>query len=152
MKLQTNNAVAQLVMQAVEDDRKLDKLRDKVASITEREVWNEFNYRDGKLIGLLRTIGFEFKHRQELLKLTKIPQRLIDIFLDAYGHPAFIDKQELRLIKAKPMNIDIVKQCLEVAAEIIDCSVDLSDITVERVNNIYKYAHERAKETLEIMS
>lgn len=155
MKLKTNNDVMAELMANKKNRSKLDKIRSQVEGITKRSVWNDVVYKDGKLIGLLRTIGFEYKHRKELLNLFSDPdfmEDLVGMFLDAYGHPTFIDKNEMKAVPAKPMDIERVKMCLEVAGEVVGYKPYLEDITKERVANNYEYQADRVQATLDALS
>jgi len=147
MRLKTKNSVAERVKSAVKNEQKLDNIREQVEEITGRPVWNELSYKDGKLIGLLRTLGYEFSKRSQLLELTGIPEPLLDIFLEAYGHPCFPDKETGNLIEEKSMNIQEVKEALEVAGELLGYEPYLKDITQDKVNKVYAYFRQRAEDT-----
>jgi hypothetical protein len=146
--IKTKNKVADLVRKAIKADEKIDKLRSEISALTGRPCWTENGFRDGKLIGVLRTLGFEFKHRQDLLELTGLPEALLDIFLEAWGHPCFIDKKTMSIVEERPMDIEIVKECLEVAGEILGVKPHLVDITEDRVASRYEYFRERAEATI----
>ena len=148
-QIKTQNKVAELVKERMKNEAKLDKIRERVEEITGRSCWNELTFKDGKLIGLLRTIGYEFQHRNELMELTGIPEPLLDIFLESWGHPCFIDKEKFERIEEKRMDMNMVKECLEVAGEIVGYEPHLKDITETKVNNMYEYFRNRVEETLE---
>ena len=150
--IKTKNSVADLIRKSLKADEKIDQLRSEIASLTGRPCWTENGFRDGKLIGVLRTIGFEFKQRQDLLELSGLPEALLDIFLDAWGHPAFIDKKTASIVEAKPMNIETVKEALEVAGELLDIKPHLEDITEARVAERYRFFEERAKATIDALN
>jgi len=146
-RLKTNNSVAQRVKESLKNESRLDAVRDQVEEVTNRPVWNELSYKDGKLIGLLRTLGYEFSNRSKLLEITGIPEPLLEIFLEAYGHPTFPDKETGELIPEKPMQIQEVKEALEVAGEILGYQPYLKDITPEKVEKVYAYFRQRAEDT-----
>jgi hypothetical protein len=150
--IKTKNSVANLVHRTLKADEKIDKLRKEISALTGRPCWTENGFRDGKIIGVLRTIGFEFKHRSDLLELSGIPEVLLDIFLEAWGHPCFIDKKSASLVEAKPMSIETVKECLEVAGELLGVKPHLVDITEARVAERYRFFEERAKATLDALN
>ena len=149
--IKTKNSVAGLVRKAMKADAKIDQLRSEITVLTGRPCWTENGFRDGKLIGVLRTIGFEFKHRQDLLELSGLPEVLLDIFLEAWGHPCFIDKKTASLVEAKPMAIETVKECLEVAGELLGVKPHLEDIAEERVSERYRFFEERARATIDAL-
>lgn len=152
ISIKTKNSVANLVRQTLKADEKIDQLRSEISVLTGRPCWTENGFRDGKLIGVLRTLGFEFKQRQDLLELTSIPEVLLDIFLEAWGHPCFIDKKTTSIVEAKPMSIETVKECLEVAGELLSVKPHLVDITEARVAERYRFFEERAKATLDALN
>lgn len=149
--IKTKNSVADLIRKSIKADEKIDKLRSEISVLTGRPCWTEVGFRDGKLIGVLRTIGFEFKHRQDLLELTGLPEALLDIFLEAWGHPCFIDKKTASIVESKPMSIGTVKECLEVAGELLGVKPHLEDITEERVAERYRFFKERALATIDAL-
>jgi hypothetical protein len=149
--IKTKNSVANLVRQTLKADEKIDQLRKEISALTGRPCWTENGFRDGKIIGVLRTLGFEFKHRQDLLELTGLPEVLMDIFLEAWGHPCFIDKKTMSIVEEKPMDIEVVKECLEVAGELLGVKPHLEDITEARVAERYRFFKERALATIDAL-
>lgn len=133
-------------------NQKLDSIITNMSKVTGKEVWEDFSWRTGKILGIFRFIMQNPKHRQELLNITGITKDYIDVYFDVCGNLPYINTTNNTVNLGKPMNVQATKEFIQIVAAqwgvVIEDS-DISDITQERWDRLYQAALEKAKETVE---
>lgn len=121
----------------------LNKIAENMKVILGREVWNDFNFKSGKVMGLLRTIGMNRNIDFSFI----VPVEYVDLFFEYGGNLPYIDKTTGQLNEGRPMNPEMLIELLKfvythLGMEYLDSEFD--DITQERWDKLYKAAMERA--------
>lgn len=126
----------------------INKITENMKVILGREVWNDFNFKSGKVMGIMRTIGMnrniDFSHI--------IPTEYIDLFFEYGGNLPYIDKTTGQINEGRPMNPKMLIELLKfvythLGMEYTD--TEFNDITQERWDKLYQAALERAKKNEE---
>ena len=125
----------------------LNKINENMRVILGREVWNDFNFKSGKVMGLLRTIGMNRNVDFSYI----IPTEYIDLFFEYGGNLPYIDKTTGQLNEGRPMNPEMLIELMKfvythLGMEYLDSEFD--DITQERWDKLYQAAMERAEKNM----
>lgn len=125
----------------------LNKITEDMKVILGREVWNDFNFKSGKVMGLLRTIGMNRNIDFSYI----IPTEYVDLFFEYGGNLPYIDKTTGQLNEGRPMNPEMLVELLKFVythlnMEYMDSEFD--DITQERWDKLYQAAMERAEKNM----
>ena len=125
----------------------LNKIVENMKVILGREVWNDFNFKSGKVMGLLRTIGMN----RNIDFSYVIPTEYVDLFFEYGGNLPYIDKTTGQLNEGRPMNPEMLVELLKfvythLGMEYLDSEFD--DITQERWDKLYQAAMERAEKNM----
>lgn len=125
----------------------LNKINENIKVILGREVWNDFNFKSGKVMGLLRTIGMNRNIDFSYI----IPTEYVDLFFEYGGNLPYIDKTTGQLNEGRPMNPELLVELLKfvythLSMEYLDSEFD--DITQERWDKLHQAAMERAEKNM----
>ena len=125
----------------------LNKITEDMKVILGREVWNDFNFKSGKVMGLLRTIGMNRNIDFSYI----IPTEYVDLFFEYGGNLPYIDKTTGQLNEGRPMKPEMLVELLKFVythlnMEYMDSEFD--DITQERWDKLYQAAMERAEKNM----
>lgn len=125
----------------------INKITEDMKVILGREVWNDFNFKCGKVMGLLRTIGMNRNVDFSYI----IPTEYVDLFFEYGGNLPYIDKTTGQLNEGRPMNPEMLIELMKfvythLGMEYLDSEFD--DITQERWDKLYKAAMERAEKNM----
>ena len=132
------------------DNRKLDQICEAMTKITGVPVWKDFNFRTGKIFGILRSIFQNPKQRQQLLEATGLTDDYIDIYYNITGNLPYVTKDGI-LNEGRPMDVEATKEFITIVAAqfgVVVEEADLADITQERWDRLYNTAMEKAIETV----
>ena len=149
-KVESSAISTQLEMKRI-GNQKLDAIIQDMAEITGKPVWREFNWRVGKILGIMRFIVQNPVQRDKLLEATGLTQDFIDVYFDVCGNLPYVNTTNNTVNVGKPMNVEATKEFIQVVAAQWDIVIeedDISDITQERWDRLYKAALERAVETV----
>ena len=142
----------QLEMKAI-SNRKIEKITDAMSKVVGKKVWEDFNFRTGKIFGILRFIAQNPIHRQELLEVTGLTQDYVDIYYKVCGNVPYLNTTDNTLNPGRPMDVEATKEFIKIVAAKFDLLVeddDLLDITEERWQRICNSALERITKTIEL--
>lgn len=148
-KVESSSINTQLEMKRI-GNAKLDTIIRNMAEVTNKEVWREFNWRTGKILGILRFIVQNPLHRNELLTITGLTQDFIDVYMDVCGNLPYINTTNKTINYGKQMNVEATKEFIQVVAAkwgLVIEDDDLSDITEERWNRLYQAALEKCQKS-----
>lgn len=125
----------------------LNKIAENMKVILGREVWNDFNFKSGRVMGLMRTIGMNRNIDFSYI----IPTEYVDLFFEYGGNLPYIDKTTGQLNEGRPMNPEMLVELLKFVythlnMEYMDSEFD--DITQERWDKLYQAAMERAEKNM----
>ena len=125
----------------------LNKINENMRVILGREVWNDFNFKSGKVMGLLRTIGMNRNIDFSYI----IPTEYVDLFFEYGGNLPYIDKTTGQLNEGRPMNPNMLIELMKfvythLGMEYLDSEFD--DITQERWDKLRQAAMERAEKNM----
>ena len=121
----------------------LNKITEDMKVILGREVWNDFNFKSGRVMGLLRTIGMNRNIDFSFI----VPTEYVDLFFEYGGNLPYIDKTTGQLNEGRQMNPTMLVELMKfvythLGMEYLESEFD--DITQERWDKLYKAAMERA--------
>ena len=125
----------------------LNKITEDMKVILGREVWNDFNFKSGRVMGLLRTIGMNRNIDFSYI----IPIEYVDLFFEYGGNLPYIDKTTGQLNEGRPMNPSMLIELMKfvythLGMEFTD--TEFNDITQERWDKLYRAAMERAEKNM----
>ena len=141
----------QLEMKAI-SNRKIEKITDAMSKVVGKKVWEDFNFRTGKILGILRFIAQNPQHRQQLLEVTGLTQDYVDIYFKVCGNLPYLNTTDNTLNTGRPMDVKATKDFVKIVAAKFDLLVeddDVSDITEERWQRLYNNTLERITKTIE---
>lgn len=130
-------------------NQRLTEIFSACEEIVKKPVWEDFNFRTGRILGLLRFIAQNPKQRDQLLMTTGLRQEHVDIYYRVAGNLPFCDNSNL-IYHGRPMNVQGTKDLVKIVAIQLGVYIDdqdLFDITEERWEKLHKNALERAIET-----
>ena len=121
----------------------INKITEDMKVILGREVWNDFNFKSGRVMGLLRTIGMNRNIDFSFI----VPTEYVDLFFEYGGNLPYIDKTTGQLNEGRQMNPTMLVELMKfvythLGMEYLESEFD--DITQERWDKLYKAAMERA--------
>jgi len=97
-----------------------------------------------KILAICKSIQFsKHEEKQELLMLTGLDEQILEDVLDAFGNTAYFSKAAVEIVPAQPMDIQRVKDLLELVA--IDMKL-VSKLDLSKFNTAnVKYQYDRAE-------
>lgn len=118
------------------NEKRFDEIINSIKSITGKEVWNEYSFGNisGKILGILRTLNFEFKHRETLCRELGISPLLIDMYYQYGGNAPFINKIG-EVVPARPMNVTVTKELVKRVGTELNIIVTESDLNLINSDN-----------------
>lgn len=141
----------QLELKAI-SNRKIEQITDAMKEVVGKKVWEDFNFRTGKILGILRFIAQNPIHRQQLLEVTGLTQDYVDIYFKVCGNLPYLNTTDNTLNPGRHMDVEATKEFIKIVAAKFDLLVeddDVSDITEERWQRLYNNALERITKTIE---
>lgn len=133
--------------------RKSDLIMSEMSKITGRQVFSDYNFRTGNVIGILRHIMQNRKYQTELLTITGLSSAHIDFYFKHGGNLPYCDTKSNEVVMGRPMNCDKMRQFIPIVASIMGILVndeDLDDINQERWDALTRRAMENAVATAEL--
>lgn len=133
--------------------KKSDLIMTEMSKVTGRQVFSDYNFRTGNVIGILRHIMQNRKYQNELLAVTGLSPAHIDFYFKHGGNLPYCDTKSNEVVMGRPMNCDKMKQFIPVVASILGILVndeDLEDINQERWDALTRRAMENAIATSEL--
>lgn len=135
------------------NESRFTEITDKIKSVINKEVWNEFSFGSvsGRILGILRTLNFEYKNRDSLCTEIGLSNVLVDMYYQYAGNAPYYSKTG-EIISAKPMDIEVTRQLVKrVGAElnILVQDSDLSMISAENEKSRNESALQKATDSKE---
>lgn len=140
----------ELEMKSISNN-KLKAIMTDLEAIIGKPVYEDYNFRSGKIIGILRSIAQAPKVRQECLTATGLTQSHIDLYYEVIGNLPY--ESEGIVYLGRPMICDKAKELIMHTAMILNVLIedsDLMDINEERWNAMVKRAMETASEAAKL--
>ncbi len=146
-----NSKVAQMLEIKAISSAKIETLQLEIEAIIHpHRVMNDFNYRTGNIMGIIRTISLNSKHRKELLEVTGLNNSQVSLYYPIIGNTPFVNNQN-QLVRGQVMKADEAREYITMCAlsmGIVVDESDLYDITQERCQMIYDTKLQEAFETI----
>lgn len=131
---------------------KLDSLYKEMSSVTGKPVYEDFNFRSGKILGVLRHIFQNPKQRKELCEVTGLNTAVIDMYYQVCGNLPYLNTKTNTINAGRPMDCEATRDLIKYVASELNILIDdndLLDINEERWERLSKNALEDAKATME---
>lgn len=136
------------------NNAKLDKLYSDMEDIVGKPVYGDFSYRTGRIIGILRYMFQNPKHRKQLCELTGLSSAHIDLYYSVGGNLPYVDSNGILQVGRKQIPEDF-RELIQATAATLGILVeedDVADITEERWKIMYDKALETSKQDLLLKS
>ena len=124
------------------NESRFTEITEVIKSVINKEVWNEFSFGSvsGKILGILRTLNFEFKHRENLCKELGISALLVDMYYQHAGNAPYYSKMG-EVVPARPMNVVVTRELVKRTATELNIIITDSDLVMineenENVRNV----------------
>lgn len=133
-------------------NKKLDEIRAKMATIVpgKTQIWDDFNFRTGRIFGILRFIAQNAKYRKQLLEATGLNENHMDIYFNVCGNLPYLNTTDNTVNEGRPMDVKATKEFIAAVAlelGVVVEEADLDDITQERWDRLTQAAREKIMET-----
>jgi hypothetical protein len=131
----------------------INSISSNLQGVVGKPTWVEFNWKAGKVMGILRTMALN-RNNTSVFVATGIEPEIIDMYFDVAGNLPYIDKNGL-LNLGRPQMCSEYIELLKYVYDKLNLTYDdteFDDITEERWNALYVSNMERIKKTLEITS
>jgi hypothetical protein len=131
----------------------INNISSNLQAVTGKACWVEFNWKSGKVMGILRTMALN-RNNSNVFVAAPIEPEIIDMYFDVAGNLPYIDKNGL-LNLGRPQICSEYVELLRYVYDKLNLVYDddeFNDITEERWNVLYASNMERIKKTLEITS
>ena len=130
---------------------KLDAIMVELEKINGRPTYEDYNFRAGKVMGILRAVAQNPKNRKECLAITNLTNAHIDLTYQVMGNLPY--EKDGIVYPGRQMDIDKTKELLMHSAMCMGVLLeeeDLIDINQERWNAMYQRSLESAAKTAEL--
>lgn len=121
--------------------------------ITNRDVFSDFNFKTGAVIGILRHIAQNKKYQDELLSITGLSVGHIEFYRKYAGNLPYCDPKTNVIVEGRKMNCEKMQQFIPIVASVLGILInedDISDINDARWEALTKRAMENALETAKL--
>lgn len=128
----------------------IEEITTAMTKIVGKPVWVDFNFRCGKILGILRFIAQNPQYRQELLEVTGLTQDYIDIYFKVCGNLPYLTNDNV-LNPGRPMDVEKTKEFMKIVGAKLNFIIedsDVSDITQERWDTMYQNAIAKLSKTI----
>lgn len=146
-----NDSFSEMIEISEYNESRFTTITETIKSVINKEVWNEFSFGSvsGRILGILRTLNFEFKHRENLCKELGISALLVDMYYQHAGNAPYYSKQG-EVVLARPMNVAVTRELVkrtatELGIIITDADLNMINETNEKVRN--ESALQKAEDT-----
>ena len=146
-----NKIVEKLELKAL-SNKKLEEIYANMESICHKPVYEDFNFRTGKILGVLRYIFQNPKQRKELLEATGLSQAHVDLYYEVCGNLPYVSTKTNTLDVGRPMDCQSTRELIQATGLTLGVLVedsDLLDINEDRWNRLYENAMADARKTIE---
>lgn len=141
----------QLELKALSNQR-LEELYRDMSNITKKPVYEDFNFRTGKIMGILRHIFQNPKQRKELLELTGLSQAHIDLYYQVCGNLPYVNTNTNTVNIGRQMDVESTRELMQATGATLGVLVeegDLIDLTEDNWKRMYAKALDDAAKTVE---
>lgn len=129
----------------------INKITADVSGIIGKSCWNEFNWRCGKVLGLLRTLSLN-RNIPAVFEASGIEEEVIDLYYEVAGNLPFIDKNGQFNAGRPQFCEELIELMQYVYAKLGITAADneFDDINQKHWDDLYNAAMERIRKTLEV--
>lgn len=146
-----NSSITEMLEMKSISNKKLQEIMDKMSKITGKPVYEDFSYRSGKILGILRHMLQNPKQRQELCEVTGLNSAYVDLYYQVVGNLPYVSTKNGQLVLGREQDCEATKELVRAAGSTMGVLVedsDLQDINPERWQRLYEAALEDAKNTI----
>ena len=131
-----NDIFSEMVEISKYNEKRFNEVTEVIKSVISKEPWYEYSFGNvsGKILGILRTLNFEYKHRENLCKELNISPLLIDMYYQYAGNAPFINKIG-EVVPARPMDIPVTKELVKRVGTELNIIVSESDLNLINSDN-----------------
>ena len=129
----------------------INEISTKLAAITGKQVWVEYNWKSGKMMGILRTLSLN-RNIPGIFDMVDIEEEVIDMYYETAGNLPYIDKNGMINV-GRPQHCNEYVELLKYIYDELGMTYDdneFTDINQERWDSLYYSNMERIKKTLEV--
>lgn len=147
-----SSPILEQLEQKAEGNKRLEKVMNEMSEITGKPVYEDFNFRTGKLFGIMRHLLQNPKQRQQLLEVTGLSSAHVDLYYQVCGNLPYVSTTNNQLVLGREMDCDMTKELLKVVATTLGVVIDdgdIADINQERWQKMYAKALADAEATVE---
>lgn len=148
-----NDAFENTIAISKYNSEKMLEITNTVEAVIGKNMWNEFSFGhvSGFVLGLLRTLNFEYKSRNELCSKLGINPVYVDLYYQHSGNAPYYSKSG-EIVPERRMDINLTRQLVKRVAselEIIVSSDDIKMINEENEKSRNESALQKARDTKE---
>ena len=144
-----NSQVNEQLSITEQNNQKLESIMEQMHLITKKAVYEDYNWKAGKVIGILRHIRQNPKQRKELLSLTGLNESILDLYNSSCGQLPYVNKDG-NYVEGYAPDIETFRNVILIAATRLGVLVfddQLNDINMSKWNRLYARAEETAEKT-----
>lgn len=131
----------------------LNDISSNLQAVIGKPTWVEFNWKSGKVMGILRTMALN-RNNTNVFAACSIEPEVVDMYYELAGNLPYIDKNGMLNLGRPQMcseYVELLKYVYDKLGLTYDDS-EFDDVTEERWAALYNANMERIKKTLEITS
>lgn len=131
----------------------LNKITADISSIIGKAVWNEYNWRCGRVLGLLRTLSLN-RNIPAVFEVSGIEEEVIDLYYEVAGNLPYIDKNG-QFNAGRPQFCDELIELMQYVYNKLGITAaenEFDDINQKHWDDLYNASMERIRKTLEVTS
>lgn len=131
----------------------LNRITTDITSVIGKPVWNEYNWRCGKVLGLLRTLSLN-RNIPAVFEISGIEEEVIDLYYEIAGNLPYIDKNG-QFNAGRPQFCDELIELMQYVYNKLGITAadnEFDDINQKHWDDLYNASMERIRKTLEITS
>ena len=131
----------------------LNKITTDIAGIIGKNCWVEYNWRCGKVLGLLRTLSLN-RNIPAVFEISGIEEEVIDLYYEVAGNLPYIDKNG-QFNAGRPQSCSELVELMQYVYDKLGITAaenEFDDINQKHWDDLYNASMERIRKTLEVTS
>ena len=131
----------------------INKIATDISGIIGKSCWVEYNWRCGKVLGLLRTLSLN-RNIPAVFEVSGIEEEVIDLYYEVAGNLPFIDKNG-QFNAGRPQFCEELIELMQYVYSKLGITAadnEFDDINQKHWDDLYNASMERIRKTLEVTS
>lgn len=131
----------------------LNKITADISGIIGKSCWVEYNWRCGKVLGLLRTLSLN-RNIPAVFEVSGIEEEVIDLYYEVAGNLPYIDKNG-QFNAGRPQFCEELIELMQYVYSKLGITAadnEFDDINQKHWDDLYNASMERIRKTLEVTS